>query len=73
MKKFVTIYKNGIKINVDANVQKLKKCSIRYFWNANNCRCEMKKLATLSVAVEGCETSENIRSTENKTITLIKK
>ena len=24
-----------------------KKCNIGYFWNINNCKCQMKKLAKL--------------------------
>ena len=48
---------------------KIKKCSIGYSWNVNNCRCEMKKIARL-IDVEECdaETNEKIKSTINKTI-----
>ena len=59
---------------------KIKKCEIGYSWNVNNCRCEMKKLAALIeierfLEEEKCdvETSEKIKGTENKTVTLIKK
>ena len=53
---------------------KIKCCDIGYIWNVNKCRFEMKKLAAL-IEEEECdvETSEKIRSTENKTVTLIKK
>ena len=68
MKKSVSIYKNGIKINVDVNV---------YSWNVNNCRCEMKKLTRLIQTEEFDVETDEIP--KNKTIecesflTLIKK
>ena len=59
---------------------KIKDCDIGYSWNVNNSRCEMKKLAALIESerfseTEECdvETSEKIKDTKNKTITLIKK
>ena len=56
----------------------VKKCKIGYSWNANNCRCEMKKLVTL-IDSEECdvETDEIKSISECKTFpenkTLIKK
>ena len=52
---------------------KIKKCDIGYSWNVNTCRCEMKKLAALIEEECDVETSEKIRSNENKRVTLIKK
>ena len=67
MKKFVIINKNGIKKNVDVNVE----CDNNSFWNVVNCRCEFKKAAILIVEEEcDVETNDII---QNKTILIIKK
>ena len=76
MKKFVIIYKNGIK-KCRCECLKIRGCEIGYSWNINNCRCEMKKLAAL-IETEECnvETDKIVeckKFPKNKTITLIKK
>ena len=52
---------------------KIKDCDVRYCWNVSNCRCEMKKVAALIEEECDVETSEKIKRTENKTVTLIQK
>ena len=66
---------------------KIKDCDIGYSWNVNNSRCEMKKMAALTVEserfleTEECDVeTDEIKNVskykafpENKTITLIKK
>ena len=85
MKKSAIIYKNKDKCKCEC--LKIKDCDIGYSWNVNNCRCEMKKLAALTVEsdrflkTEECDVetdeiknvSEYKAFPENKTITLIKK
>ena len=57
------------------NVKK-KRCGNNSFFNIVNCSCEMKKMVAL-IEEECKEISDNIKktdsSTQNKTLTLIKK
>ena len=47
MQVFVTINKDGMKINVGVNVEKnrviKKRCDKGFIWNASNCNCECDK------------------------------
>ena len=47
---------NGDKFRCEGS--KIKKCSIGYSWNVNNCRCEMKKLAAFIESERFLETEE---------------